>query len=161
MKAFFKDNNKIIINSMDFTETIIGKQFLEDLKGKLLVAEQRNDINDDFDGLVLSIGGDIPTEEEIQARIDAAVEQALSEARASMVTLDANVNSNGDTEFLPSEEQFGFAGVNIHTNVPVPTIQEDSPKYTVSENGTYEFESNDGSDVVRSVKVTVEVPQNN
>ena len=38
MKAFFKDNNKIIINSMDFTETIIGKQFLEDLKGKLLVA---------------------------------------------------------------------------------------------------------------------------
>ena len=55
MKAFFKENDKIIINSMDYTEALVGKQFLNDLAGKVLIAEQRNDINDDFDGLVLTI----------------------------------------------------------------------------------------------------------
>lgn len=55
MKAFFKDSDKIIINSMDYTEALVGKQFLENLKGKELKVEQRNDINDDFDGLVISI----------------------------------------------------------------------------------------------------------
>ena len=57
MKAFFKDNNKIIINSMTYDEALVGKQFLENLQGKVIWAEQRNDINDDFDGLVLSIQG--------------------------------------------------------------------------------------------------------
>ena len=65
MKAFFKENNKIIINSMDYTEALVGKQFLQDLAGKALYAEQRNDINDDFDGLVLTIGG-TPTAGDIQ-----------------------------------------------------------------------------------------------
>lgn len=55
MKAFFKDNDKIIINSMDHSEALVGKTFLKDLQGKCLKAEQRNDINDDFDGLVLTI----------------------------------------------------------------------------------------------------------
>lgn len=55
MKAFFKDSDKIIINSMDYTEALVGKQFLENLVGKELKVEQRNDINDDFDGLVISI----------------------------------------------------------------------------------------------------------
>jgi len=60
MKAFFKDSNKIIINSMTYDEALVGKQFLKDLEGKQLKAEQRNDINDDFDGLVLTIE-EIPT----------------------------------------------------------------------------------------------------
>lgn len=55
MKAFFKDSDKIIINSMDYTEALVGKQFLDNLKDKVLKVEQRNDINDDFDGLVISI----------------------------------------------------------------------------------------------------------
>lgn len=55
MKAFFKDSDKIIINSMDYTEALVGKQFLDNLKDKELKVEQRNDINDDFDGLVISI----------------------------------------------------------------------------------------------------------
>lgn len=62
MKAFFKDSDKIIINSMDYTEALVGKQFLDNLDGKMIKAEQRNDINDDFDGLVLSIV-DMPTPE--------------------------------------------------------------------------------------------------
>ena len=55
MKAFFKDNDKIIINSMDYTETLVGKAFLSNLKDKTLKVEQRNDINDEIDGLVISI----------------------------------------------------------------------------------------------------------
>ena len=55
MKAFFKDSDKIIINSMDYTEALVGKQFLENLKDKEIKVEQRYDINDDFDGLVISI----------------------------------------------------------------------------------------------------------
>ena len=63
MKAFFKESNKIIINSMSYDEALVGKQFLADLEGKTIKVEQRNDINDDFDGLVISIV-DIPVNEE-------------------------------------------------------------------------------------------------
>lgn len=55
MKAFFKESNKIIINSMSYDEALVGKQFLAALEGKTIKVEQRNDINDDFDGLVISI----------------------------------------------------------------------------------------------------------
>ena len=63
MKAFFKESNKIIINSMSHDEALVGKQFLAALEGKTIKVEQRNDINDDFDGLVISIV-DIPVNEE-------------------------------------------------------------------------------------------------
>lgn len=65
MKAFFKDSDKIIINSMDYTEALVGKQFLENLsaEGKTIKVEQRYDVNDDFDGLVISIV-DAPVPEE-------------------------------------------------------------------------------------------------
>lgn len=62
MKAFFKESNKIIINSMSYDEALVGKQFLAALEGKTIKVEQRNDINDDFDGLVISIV-DIPVDE--------------------------------------------------------------------------------------------------
>jgi hypothetical protein len=62
MKAFFKESTKIIINSMSYDEALVGKQFLAALEGKEIKVEQRNDINDDFDGLVISIVE--PTEQE-------------------------------------------------------------------------------------------------
>lgn len=99
MKAFFKDNDKIIINSMDYTEALVGKQFLNDLNGKILIAEQRNDINDDFDGLVLTIGlapsaGDItvtPTTE--LQEFDAPDMAGFSKVFVNPVTseIDANI----------------------------------------------------------------------
>ena len=55
MKAFFKESDKLIINSMSYDEALVGKQFLAALEGKVVKVEQRNDINDDFDGLVISI----------------------------------------------------------------------------------------------------------
>lgn len=55
MRAFFKDNDKIIINSMDYSEALVGQQFLKDLSNKTLSVEGRNDINDEFDGFVFKI----------------------------------------------------------------------------------------------------------
>lgn len=73
MKAFFKDTDKIIINSMDHSESLVGKQFLNSLKNKTVKIEQRNDINDDFDGLVITI-------------IDTPVEQPVIENNVSEQT---------------------------------------------------------------------------
>lgn len=87
MKAFFKESDKIIINSMTYDEALVGKMFLDKAEGKTLKAEQRNDINDDFDGLVVTIGGEAPSEEEIQKRIDEAVKEA-EEARIKEFTID-------------------------------------------------------------------------
>lgn len=77
MKAFFKDNTKIIINSMDYTEALVGKKFLQELEGKTLKVEQRNDVNDDFDGLVLSIV-EIPNTEEVETQVDEIVEDNIN-----------------------------------------------------------------------------------
>lgn len=55
MKAFFKDNDKLIVNSMDYNEALVGKQFLSNVEGKTLKVEQRYDVNDDFDGLVFTV----------------------------------------------------------------------------------------------------------
>ena len=91
MKAFFKDTDKLIVNSMTYDEALVGKMFLDKSEGKTIRAEQRNDINDDFDGLVLTIGGEAPTEEEIEKRINGAVTKAIEEvekARIKEVTID-------------------------------------------------------------------------
>ena len=55
MKAFFKDSEKLIINSMDYTEALVGKEFLNKLATKDIKVEQRYDVNDDFDGLVITL----------------------------------------------------------------------------------------------------------
>lgn len=62
MRTFFKDNDKIVINSMDSSEALVGKTFLNKLdETKKVVIEARNDINDDFDGLVISLkDADVP-----------------------------------------------------------------------------------------------------
>ena len=73
MKAFFKESNKIIINSMSYDEALVGKQFLAALDGKTIKVEQRNDINDDFDGLVISIV-DVPVNEEPSTQVEEQTE---------------------------------------------------------------------------------------
>ena len=60
MRAFFKDNNKIIINSLDHSEALVGKTFMSLVANSNVLIEQRYDINDEFDGLVISL-----TEKEI------------------------------------------------------------------------------------------------
>ena len=55
MKSFFKDSEKLIINSMDYTEALVGKEFLNKLATKDIKVEQRYDVNDDFDGLVITL----------------------------------------------------------------------------------------------------------
>ena len=56
MKAFFKDNDKLIINSLDHNERLVGEAFAEAYKnGATLVMATRNDVNDDFDGLVITL----------------------------------------------------------------------------------------------------------
>lgn len=55
MKAFFKDSDKLIINSMDYTEALVGKEFLNKIATKDIKVEQRYDVNDDFDGLIISL----------------------------------------------------------------------------------------------------------
>lgn len=82
MKAFFKDEKKIILNSMDYTEALVGKAFLDNSEDKYIIAEQRYDVNDDFDGLVFTIGENVITEEEVQERVDTAVSAALEEQKA-------------------------------------------------------------------------------
>lgn len=74
MKAYFKDENKIIFNSMDYTEALVGKAFLDNSVGNTIKVEERYDVNDDFDGLVLSVGDKIITEEEVEERIEAAID---------------------------------------------------------------------------------------
>lgn len=54
MKAYFKDNNKLIINSLDSQEAIIGQNFINDISNKVITIEARKDVNDDFDGLVIT-----------------------------------------------------------------------------------------------------------
>lgn len=111
MKAFFKDTDKLIVNSMTYDEALVGKMFLDKSEGKTIRAEQRNDINDDFDGLVLTIGGVAPTEEEIEARINAAVVKAIEEvekARIKEVTIDLDKEtpevSSTTVEFLIADK---------------------------------------------------------
>lgn len=56
MKAFFKDNDKIIINSLDHNERLVGEAFIEAYKeGSNVVIASRNDVNDDFDGFVITL----------------------------------------------------------------------------------------------------------
>ena len=111
MKAFFKDTDKLIVNSMTYDEALVGKMFLDKSERKTIRAEQRNDINDDFDGLVLTIGGVAPTEEEIEARINAAVVKAIEEvekARIKEVTIDLDKEtpevSSTTVEFLIADK---------------------------------------------------------
>lgn len=57
MKAFFKDTEKIILNSMDYTEALVAQQLLDNIAegDKDISIVERFDVNDDLDGLVISI----------------------------------------------------------------------------------------------------------
>lgn len=122
MKAFFKESDKIIINSMTYDEALVGKTFLNNLEGKALKAEQRNDINDDFDGLVLTIGGPAPTEEEIQKRIDDAVAE-VEAARIKEFTLDLNKETLSSGEYVISN----LENLQVITNLCNCVLEYDTP----------------------------------
>lgn len=79
MKAYFKDNDKLIINSLDSQEVIIGQNFIKDINDKVVKIEARKDVNDDFDGLVITVE---------------TGKQSLPEPRLSDLTLTSSVTEN-------------------------------------------------------------------
>jgi hypothetical protein len=146
MKAFFKDEKKIIVNSMDYTEALVGRAFKDNSEDKYVTVEERFDVNDDFDGLVLTIGEKIITEEEVQERIDTAVntaleeqqrefdvilkeavEQAVEETKAA-TQLKSATDINTAKSVDPSEE-------NIRVNASKCSIVVDEDKITVVDEG--------------------------
>jgi len=135
MKAFFKDNDKIIINSMDYTETLVGKQFLANLEGKCVRAEQRNDINDDFDGLVLTIGDAAPTQEEVEKMIEEAVVIAKEETyiKAKTETQVKSATDINTSKSTPASEE------NIRINASKCSISVLGNKITITDEGLIEY----------------------
>lgn len=57
MKAYFKNTEKIILNSMDYTEALVAQQILDNISegDKIINIVERYDVNDDLDGLVVMI----------------------------------------------------------------------------------------------------------
>ena len=96
MKSFFKDSDKIIINSLEHNERLVGETFLNEYsKGATLKVESRNDVNDDFDGLVLSLT-EGTTPEPTPSEITEDVVEELSDDESSVVTTVVNNLIGGD-----------------------------------------------------------------
>lgn len=96
MKAFFKDSDKIIINSLEHNERLVGETFLNEYsKGATLKVESRNDVNDDFDGLVLSLT-EGTTPEPTPSEITEDVVEELLDDESSVVTTVVNDLIGGD-----------------------------------------------------------------
>ena len=127
MKAYFKDDKRIIFNSMDYTEALVGKAFLDNSEDKYVVVEERYDVNDDFDGLVLTIGDKVITEEEVQERIDTAVAEALANAEAEFAIelKEAVDNAIEETTIKVKTETQVKAGTVINTAKSVSASEED------------------------------------
>lgn len=131
MKAFFKDSDKIIINSMDYTEALVGKQFLKDLEGKVLVAEQRNDINDDFDGLVLTVGlaptaGDLTVTPTTEAQ-EIEAPEGLGFARVFVNPVTSAIDAN----IVPENIVKGVSILGVEGNASLE-LEGSGSFYTVS-----------------------------
>lgn len=97
MRTFFKDNNKIVINSMDYTEVLVTKQFMDLYKEKEVKIEERKDVNDDLDGIIISLDGDrVNPLEKIFLRSASDINTAKSsiEAEANIRTNAANCSVN-------------------------------------------------------------------
>lgn len=135
MRAFFKDNDKIIINSMDYTEALVGKQFLSNLEGKCIRAEQRNDINDEFDGLVLTIGEKSPTQEEIEKMIEDAVTIAKEESYIKAKT-ETQVKSATD---INTSKSISASEENIRINASKCSIVSSNNTITITDEGLIEY----------------------
>lgn len=136
MKAFFKESDKIIINSMTYDEALVGKRFLELLEDKHIKAEQRNDINDDFDGLVLSVAdGSVYTKEEIEKIVNEAVTVAKEETYIKVKTgtqLKSASDINTAKSTSASEE-------NIRTNASKCSISVSGNVITITDEGLIEY----------------------
>ena len=57
MKAIFKDNNKLIINSADASERLLLQSFIGDIKsGKFDISyDELKDINADISGIIITL----------------------------------------------------------------------------------------------------------
>ena len=96
MKAFFKDSDTIIINSLEHNERLVGETFLNEYsKGATLKVESRNDVNDDFDGLVLSLTEGTTPEPTLSEITEDVVEELLDD-ESSVVTTVVNNLIGGD-----------------------------------------------------------------
>lgn len=127
MKAFFKDTDKLIVNSMTYDEALVGKQFLNNLTGKSLKAEQRNDINDDFDGLVLTVSDEqSQSEEEIQKRIEEAIAK-YEESKNKEFTIDLNKESKEQGTFVISNAD----NVQVISDIFANVIEHGVPALTL------------------------------
>ena len=140
MKAFFKESDKIIINSMTYDEALVGKRFLELLEDKHIKAEQRNDINDDFDGLVLSVAdGSVYTEEEIEERISKAVDEAVTIAKEETyikVKTETQLKSASD---INTAKSTSASEENIRTNASKCSISVSGNTITITDEGLIEY----------------------
>lgn len=100
MKAFFKDNDKLIINSLDHNERLVGEAFIEDYKGGAeLVMASRNDINDDFDGLVITLSESTTPDDNPDVTPSEITEDVVNELlddESSVVTTVVNELIGGD-----------------------------------------------------------------
>lgn len=112
MKTFFKDTDKLIVNSMDYSESLVGKQFLSNLQeeGKTLKVEQRNDVNDNFDGLVISIVNEEPTGDGDQEFALSTVDLTADVANRPG-TLSINLAPNPET--VPDAEMYKLVDCDI------------------------------------------------
>ena len=115
MKAFFKDSDKIIINSMDYTEALVGKTFLNNVATKQVKIEQRYDVNDDFDGLVISLVDKVEDEPSDEVIIDPVVEAPKGKAEylfglsiaPEIIEDTVNVLDNSVVSYYPVDESVG------------------------------------------------------
>ena len=130
MKAFFKESDKIIINSMTYDEALVGKVFLESLVNKHIKAEQRNDINDDFDGLVLTVSdGAVYTQEEIdKIKSDTAEETAIKVKAETQLKSGILINTSKSTSEGEADIRYNTGHCSVLTNGDIITIVDEGLK---------------------------------
>lgn len=116
MRTFFKDNDKIVINSFDHSEALVGKQFLASAKDKSFKIEARNDINDEFDGLVITLQ-DTPIDPQKIEKIPVVLHVLHNDGRILRFTIESEnkdeyVLANYDEEKLNQVKAF-LKGLNL------------------------------------------------
>ena len=120
MRTFFKDNNKIVINSMDYTEVLVTKQFMDLYKEKEVKIEERKDVNDDLDGIIISLDGERvnPLEKTfLRSATDINTAKSVREDEANIRTNAAkcSVEFKDNKIIITDEGLIEYIGGNIDT----------------------------------------------
>lgn len=120
MRTFFKDNNKIVINSMDHTEVLVTKQFMDLYKEKEVKIEERKDVNDDLDGIIISLDGERvnPLEKTfLRSATDINTAKSVREDEANIRTNAAkcSVEFKDNKIIITDEGLIEYIGGNIDT----------------------------------------------